>query len=251
MLKGWEEFRIAGAFLTIFPVARDLSMEPPRLARSMGLFPAVGLVIGLLLVVINWALAPLVPRGVLDTLLVLIMIVITGGLHLDGMADVIDGLAGSRDRESSLRIMKDSRVGAMGAVSLMMILMLKYVCLHNVPSEVKPAALIFMPTAGRWVQVALACFAPYVRPEGGTGAVFVEHVGGREFLIAGVTLTAAALILFNWQGVVLLLSLGLAAMLLLRYFKRRLGGVTGDVLGAATELIEVFTLLAVLALYRS
>jgi adenosylcobinamide-GDP ribazoletransferase len=108
-----------------------------------------------------------------------------------------------------------------------------------------------MPAAGRWVQVVLACCAPYVRPEGGTGAVFVDHVGGREFLVAGVTVTAAALILFHWQGAVLLLALGLAALLLLRYFKRRLGGVTGDVLGAATELIEVLTLLAVIALYRS
>jgi adenosylcobinamide-GDP ribazoletransferase len=251
MIRGWEDFRIAGGFLTIFPVAGELSTEPSRLARSMGLFPAVGLVIGLLLVVINWALAPLLPRQVLDSLLVLILIVITGGLHLDGMADVIDGMAGGRDREGTLRIMKDSRVGAMGAAALVMILLLKYVCLHNLPQAVKPATLIFMPAAGRWVQVVLACCAPYVRPEGGTGAAFVEHVGGREFLLAGVTLAAAALVLFSWKGGALLLLLGLAAHLLLRYFKRRLGGVTGDVLGASTELIEVFTLLAVLALYRT
>jgi len=248
VIRGWEEFRLAGAFLTIFPVGRDLPVEPPQLARSMGLFPAVGLAIGLLLVVIHWALAPLLPRQVLDSLLVLILIVVTGGLHLDGMADVIDGLAGGRDRERSLRIMKDSRVGAMGAVSLAMLLLLKYVCLHNVPQELKPATLLFMPAAGRWAQVVLACCAPYVRPEGGTGAAFVDHVGVREFLLAGVTLAAAAGILFAWRGAALLLLLCLAVWVLLRYFRRRLGGVTGDVLGAATELIEVFTLLAVLAL---
>lgn len=251
MRQGWDDFCAAVAFLTIFPVGRELPMEPARLARSMGLFPAVGLVIGLLLVAINWALSPLLPRQVLDSLLVLIMIVITGGLHLDGMADVIDGLAGSRDRQGALRIMKDSRVGAMGAAGLMMVLLLKYVCLHNVPSGLRPAALLFMPAAGRWVQVVLACCAPYVRREGGTGAVFVEHVGGREFLVAGVTLVAAALILFKWYGVALLIILGLAALLLLRYFRCRLGGVTGDVLGAATELIEVFTLVAITVLYRS
>jgi len=248
VIRGWEEFRLAGAFLTIFPVGRDLPVEPPQLARSMGLFPAVGLVIGLLLVVLNWALAPLLPRQVLDSLLVLILIVVTGGLHLDGMADVIDGLSGGRDREGSLRIMKDSRVGAMGAVSLAMLLLLKYVSLHNVPQEFKPAALLLMPAAGRWIQVVLACCAPYVRPEGGTGAAFVDHVGAREFLLAGVTLAAATFVLFAWKGGVLLLLLGLAALVLLRYFRRRLGGVTGDVLGAATELIEVFTLLAVLSL---
>jgi len=251
MIRGWEEFRIAGGFLTIFPVANDLSTEPSRLARSMGLFPAVGLVIGLLLVVINEALAPLLPRQVLDSLLVLILILITGGLHLDGMADVIDGMAGGRDREGTLRIMKDSRVGAMGAAGLVMLLLLKYVCLHNVPQGIKPAMLIIMPAAGRWVQVVLACCAPYVRPEGGTGAAFVDHVGLREFILAGVTLAAAALILFEWRGGLLLLMLGVAAYLLLFYFRRRLGGVTGDVLGAATELIEVFTLLAIITLYRT
>lgn len=249
MIRGWEEFRLAGAFLTIFPVGRDLPVEPPQLARSMGLFPAVGLVIGLLLVVLHWALAPLLPRQVLDSLLVLILIVITGGLHLDGMADVIDGLAGGRDREGSLRIMKDSRVGAMGVIGLVMVLLLKYICLHNVPREVMPATLLFMPAAGRWVQVVLACCSPYVRPEGGTGAAFVDHVGLRELLLACVTVAAAALILFDWKGGILLLLLGSAALVLLHYFRRRLGGVTGDVLGAATELVEVFTLLAVLTLY--
>jgi adenosylcobinamide-GDP ribazoletransferase len=249
MKQHWDDFRIAGAFLTIFPVAKRLEMTPQRLGRSMGLFPAVGLLIGLGLVVINWLLDALIPRAVLDCLLVLIMIAITGALHLDGVADLIDGLAGGKDREGALRIMKDSRVGAMGVVGLVMVLLLKYLCLFHVPLELKSAALIFMPAAGRWVQVCLACYCPYVRAEGGTGGAFVDHVGEREMLIATATLILAAVVLFGKSGFFLILLLGIAAILLIRYFNARLGGVTGDVLGAGTEIVEVLTLVLVLALH--
>lgn len=249
MKREWEDFRIAGAFLTVFPVGRGVAMEPERLARSMGLFPAVGLVLGVGLVILNWVLSPLIPRAVLDCLLILILIAATGGLHLDGIADLIDGLAGGKDREGVLRIMKDSRVGAMGVVGLVMILLLKYLSLYNVPLPMKWAALIFMPATGRWIQVVLAASCRYVRAEGGTGGAFVEHVGERELLVATATLVVAAVVLFRMKGFFLLLMLGLAAMGLIRYFNFRLGGVTGDILGAATEMMEVLTLVLILAIY--
>lgn len=249
MKREWDDFRLAGAFLTVFPVARGVEADPARLARCMGFFPAIGLVLGLALVVLDRGLGLLLPRTVLDGVLVLLLIVATGALHLDGLADLTDGLAGGRDREGMLRIMKDSRVGAMGAVALVMVLLLKYLSLFSIPPAMKSAALVFMPAAGRWVQVVLAAWCPYARPEGGTGAAFVDQVGSREVLIATATVIAAGAVLFRLQAVLLLLLLGMAAFALLRYFLARLGGVTGDVLGAATELTEVLVLLLVLALY--
>ncbi len=249
MNREWDDFRVAGAFLTIFPVARGLEIDPPRLGRSMAFFPAVGLALGLGLVVVNWVLAPLIPQAVLDCLLILILIAVTGAIHLDGIADLIDGLAGGKDREGVLRIMKDSHVGAIGVVGLVMVLLLKYLSLYHITPGLKSAALMFMPAAGRWAQVTLAAVCPYVRSEGGTGGAFVDNVGERELLIGSATLALVALILFGLKGLLLLLLLGLAVAGLWRYFDRRLGGVTGDVLGAATEVIEVLTLLLVLALY--
>jgi len=249
MKQHWDDFRIAGAFLTIFPVANNLEMSEERLGRSMGLFPAVGLLLGLSLVVINWLLDSLIPRAVLDCLLILIMIAFTGALHLDGVADLIDGLAGGKDREGALRIMKDSRVGAMGVVGLVMVLLLKYLCLYHIPLEMKSAALIFMPTAGRWMQVCLASYCPYVRSEGGTGGAFVDNVGQPEFLRATATLLIAAAILFLLKGIFLVFLLGLSTIVLIRYFEVRLGGVTGDVLGAVSEIVEVLTLLLIIAVY--
>jgi adenosylcobinamide-GDP ribazoletransferase len=245
----WDDFRAACAFLTIFPVAANLEMDNQRLGRCMGLFPAVGLAIGLGLVICNWLLASLIPRAVLDCLLLLLLILATGALHLDGIADMIDGLAGGSDRESSLRIMKDSRVGAMGVVGLVMLLLLKYLSLYHVPVAQKSAALLLMPTAGRWCQVFLSRCSTYIRAEGGTGSVFVDHVGGAELLRASLTLLMAVLVLFAFKGLLLAGLLLLFAALQMHYFERRLGGVTGDVLGAATEMTEVFSLLLILALY--
>lgn len=247
MKREWDEFRVAFSFLTVLPTARNLATEPDALARSMGFFPAVGLGLGLGLEVVNWLLEGLLPRPVLDCLLLLILIALTGALHLDGLADLLDGLAGGRDREGILRIMKDSRVGAIGVVGLVMVLLLKYLSLFNVPAAGKGAALMFMPCAGRWIQVVLAAFCRYVRSEGGTGSAFVERVGEREMLLATGTLIAAALVLFGLEGIFLVFLLGLTAMGLIRYFHARLGGVTGDVLGAATEVIEVVSLVLVLA----
>ena len=249
MKQSWDDFRTAGAFLTIFPVAKNVSLDNQRFGPSMGLFPAVGLVLGLGLVICNWLLSPLLPRAVLDCLLLLLLILATGALHLDGIADMIDGLAGGHDRESSLRIMKDSRVGAMGVVGLVMLLLLKYLCLYHVPLEQKSAALVLMPTAGRWCQVFLSRCSTYIRSEGGTGSAFVDHVGDNELLRASLTILLAVLILFSFKGFWLAVLLLLFAALLMHYFERRLGGVTGDVLGAATELMEVFSLLLILALY--
>lgn len=249
MKREWDDFKSALAFLTIFPVAEKVEIDPPRLARSMGFFPAAGLVLGIGLVILNWLLDALIPRPVLDCLLILCLILATGALHLDGIADLIDGLAGGKDRQSVLHIMKDSRVGAIGVVGLVMVLLLKYLSLYNVPVELKASALMIMPTAGRWIQVVLASYSRYIRPEGGTGSAFVEHVGEREVLIATGTLILASLFLFGLKGVFLVFLVGLVAMALLRYFDKRLGGVTGDVLGASTELLEVLTLLFVLAIF--
>ncbi len=248
MKERWALFRLAGSFLTVFPLGQQPDFSAERLGRSMGLFPAVGLALGLLLVISNWLLNPLLPRAVVDGLLLLVLILATGALHLDGVADLLDGLAGGRDRESALRIMKDSRVGAIGAVGLVMVLLLKFLSLYHVPLAQKNAALLLMPTAGRWCQVFLASCSSYIRSAGGTGAAFVANVGRSELLRAGLTLLLAALLLLGVDGLLLCLLLLLSAALLLHYFERRLGGVSGDVLGASTELTEVLCLILLLAL---
>jgi len=246
MKYGWEQFRIALGFLTVLPVSRSLEVTPVRLGRSMALFPAVGLLLGLGLVVINSMLGALVPRPVLDFLLLLILVIVTGALPLEGIAGLMGGLAGARDREDIQNAVYERRAGAIGVVGLVMLLFFKYLCLFNIPLELKSASLIFMPAAGRWVQVVLAVSCRHLRSREGNG-VFLENAGERELLIACSSLLVVALILFGLKGIFLAFLLGIAAALLIKYFELRLGGVTGDILGAASELMEAFSLLIVLA----
>ncbi len=247
MRYSWEQFRIALGFLTILPVDRSLEVTPERLGRSMALYPAVGLVLGLGLVMLDSLLGALVPRAVLDCLLLLILIVVTGALHLDGIAALFDGLARGKNSAGIVRTLQDRQGGAMGVVGLVMLLLLKYLCLFNLPMSIKSAGLIFMPAVGRWVQVVLAVSCRHPRGRGSSDAVYLEHSGERELLIACGSLIAVALVLFGMEGIFLIFLLGIATILLIKYFEIRLGGVNGDVLGASSELMEVFSLLLVLA----
>jgi adenosylcobinamide-GDP ribazoletransferase len=248
MRQGWQSLRMALGFLTVLPVARGLDFSAERLGHSMGLFPAAGLLIGFILVVADSILGLLLPRPVTDLLLVTLLALLTGGLHLDGLADTCDGLGSGQGRDGALRIMKDSCVGSMGATALILVLLLKYVALGQVAPEFKNAALLLMPAAGRWLPVTLALFCPYARPEGGTGGAFVSFVGQRELTLATLTVLLAGLVLFGGKALIFLFFLALAALLAKRYFEARLGGVTGDVLGAVTEGGEVLALLLLLAL---
>lgn len=248
-MQGWQSLRTALGFLTVLPVARTIDCSTERLGHSMALFPAAGLLIGMLLIIADNILGLLLPRPVTDLLLVVLLALLTGGLHLDGLADTCDGLGSGKGRETALRIMKDSCVGSMGATALILVLLLKYIALGQITPEVRNAALLLMPAAGRWLPVALALFCPYARPEGGTGVAFVNFVGQRELWLATLTVLLAGLVLIGGKALLLLLFLALSAWLAKRYFEARLGGVTGDVLGAVTEGGEVLALLLLLALF--
>ena len=151
-------------FLTIVPLPVTVRCEEEDLGRSMSFFPLVGLAIGALLAGADFLLAPLLPRGVADLVLVALLSLVTGGLHLDGLSDVCDGLAARGSRQRFLDVMKDSRVGAVGAVALVLGLMLKYQALLAVPPEYKREALLFFPLAARFAQVQMTVGIP--RPGG-------------------------------------------------------------------------------------
>jgi adenosylcobinamide-GDP ribazoletransferase len=244
----WRELRLAGAFLTRWPVGPPTPVAALELGRSMAFFPLVGLCLGGVLLAADAALAHLLPRPVGDALLLALLALLTGALHLDGFADLCDGVGGGRDREAALRIMKDSHIGAFGTVGLILLLLLKYLALAGLPAGIKPAALLLMPAAGRWAPVLLTVMVPYLRGPEGTGAAFAGHAGRRELLLASVTLLAAAAALFRLEGLLLAGGTVLVTVGFGLWSWRRLGGVTGDLLGAAVELVELATLLLVLAL---
>ena len=173
---------------------------------------------------------------------------LTGGLHLDGLADCLDGLVG-RDREHRLAIMRDSRIGTFGAVGLILFLMLEIVAVAELAPGVRWRALIVVPTLARALPPVLARWFPPARPTG-QGATFVVGVGA---LAAPIALGAAAVVTVLTLGVAgvtaLVVGLGIA-FAVAGFQNRRLGGLTGDVLGAAVELSELAALLTVLAWFN-
>jgi len=247
----WLELRLALGFLTRIPAGTPTDVPPQRIGRCLAFFPLIGLLLGSLLLVADAGLTALLPRAVSDALLLALLALLTGALHLDGFADLCDGIGGGHDRESTLRIMKDSSIGAFGAVGLVLLLLVKYQTLTAVPEAVKSLALLLMPVAGRWAPALLTVSVPYLRGPEGTGSAFASHAGWRELLLATLTLLAVATGLFHFAGFLLLGGMVLAVLVFGLWIKSRLGGVTGDILGAGVELLEVVTLLLILLLMKA
>lgn len=238
---------IAFQFLTIIPLPFTVRCEEQDLGRSMAFFPAVGLSLGGLLVGANHLLGMAFPRGVTDILLIALLAGITGALHLDGVADVCDGLAARGGRQRFLDVMKDPRCGPVGAAGLLLLLLIKYQTLAAVPAGGKDAALLLFPMMGRFSQVLCTVGASRARTDG-LGSTFIGGAGLAQLLVASVTALTAALVLAGLPGIGIFAIACLAAWWLRWWFHGRLGGVTGDIIGFVSEVNEAVCLLALVAI---
>ena len=235
---------LAIRYLTILPVpGRDDANR--GLGRAAAWFPVVGLALGLLLVGVDWMTAHLFPPLLSALLTVTVWKLVSGGLHLDGLADCLDGLMG-RDREHRLAIMRDSRIGTFGAVGLILFLMLEIVAVADLPPPQRWRVLLAAPVLARAVPPLLARLFGAARSEG-QGAAFMAGVGATG---AAVALAVALLVSVAVLGVIGVVAAALAvlvAVVAAWFLARRLGGLTGDVLGATVEGAELAMLLTVLA----
>ena len=231
---------IALQFLTILPIRLRRSPQGEESGASLLWYPVVGLVIGLLLILVQWLLAGL-PILLQAALVLGFWVLITGGLHLDGLADTVDAWVGGRgDRERTLAIMKDPNCGPMGVLALLLTLLVKYAALITIIESNLWWVLLVVPWMGRWLLPALLQTTPYVRP-GGLGESIYEHMP-RGWLPAVLFVHGFAMLIiggFTWLVVVLLFAVGYRALL-----KHRLGGTTGDTAGALVELGETLALVA-------
>ena len=228
--------------LTLLPVP---GREAVSVATALYWFPLAGLLIGLL----EWGAGGLVglvavrgwPAGAAAAALVAGALV-TRGLHLDGLADWADATAVLAGREKALEVMKDPRIGALGAVALVSVLLVKWVALMRLATAdalvwVLPACII-----ARAMQVELAATLPYARAEGGTAGSFVEGAGAGHRLVALGSAALLVLVPFGGLGGVVLLLGWMAARAFAWRCRVRYGGVTGDLLGAGSELTETLVL---------
>jgi adenosylcobinamide-GDP ribazoletransferase len=243
-------FLAAWQFLTSLPVRRGFT--PEQLGRATAWFPLVGLLLGVMLAVFYWLLDFILPPEVSTALVIIALVALTGALHLDGLADTCDGLAGYRTREERLAVMRDSRTGAFGVVGIVLILLAEYVCLNSIPSEFTIQALVFMPVVSRWAMVYAVFAFPYARPEG-LGTAYKNATRWPQFTLATViTIFIAVLMypIFSIMALLLIPSIWIITTVVAFYLKHKLGGLTGDCYGAINEVAEVAALLLTVAIYN-
>jgi len=244
-MSALRSLAVAFSFLTRVPT-RIQDVSSVEFGRSVAWFPVVGFAFGLVVVSANALLSIRLAPELRAVILIAIVGALSGGLHLDGLADTFDALGGGRrDRDRMLAIMRDSRIGAHGATALFLLLAAKGIALAQLLSRGAVWVLLVWPVVGRWAVVPLIVFFPYAR-ERGLGTAFHEHTSRLHLLVA-TTFTVAIVartIPAEWPAALAatVLALSLGAWMWLR-----LGGLTGDIYGAAVEVAEMTFLVFVSA----
>jgi len=235
-------------FLTIIPIPWRRPESPEAVGRSQAYFPLVGLGLGLALVGLDQGLGRVLADGPRAWLLVLALVVLSGGMHLDGLADSADGLLGAHGRtpERRLAIMRDARVGTYGVLALIAVLFLKWSAVISLPDEVRAEALLLTPCLGRAAVVVGTTAFPYARPAG-LGLAMHQAARGSTMAVAGAIALGAAGALLGWGGLAMAIIVTATALAIAAWATRRLTGLTGDVYGALVEITEAMTLLLVAA----
>lgn len=234
---------LAFQFLTIIPWPRSEVRQPEDLGASMAWYPIVGAALGGLLMGVHLVGSAIFPDAVLRPMLVVLLVILSGGLHLDGFADVCDGFYAGRTKTDALRIMKDPHLGTMAVIGIVNVLIMKVVLLSYLPAAILASALLIFPAIGRGGMVWGMWMAPYARPEGGTGETFFRTLAGRHVWTATLLLSVWGLLCAGWPAVIVLLCAAAATKVFVGYCGRRISGMTGDTLGALNELLELLTLM--------
>lgn len=241
----WEQWRLvltAMQFLTRLPAPSWVGHGPEQLDRAARYFPLVGVGIGLLGAAVFALVGAGLPSPVAALLSVAAMMLLTGALHEDGLADTCDGLFGAAGRDDALRIMRDSRLGTYGAAGLALSLGLRVAMVATLPTA--GMALVAAHAGSRFMVVCVLATLPYARADG-TATPVAGRVGATELAVAGLCGVLPMLLLGARAAPALLLAGGLA-WVIARWFRARLGGYTGDTLGAVQQVTELAILLVAL-----
>lgn len=242
-----REFLLALQFLTIITLIPNLKADGTMLSKSSAYFPIIGLIIGILTAVFDWTISDIFPNYITGILDVIWLVILQRGLHLDGLGDTFDGIIGGHTPERSLEIMKDSRCGAFAIVSITLVLLLKaglFTSLTFANNNEGWRFIILALCLSRWGIHFMGFLSRYAREQGGLGSYFTGNKVKNTLWLSTVSAMAVAFFVLNFKGILILLCLALWTWFFAGYFRRKLGGITGDVMGAYNEITEVLILLA-------
>lgn len=230
-------------FLTVLPLPRRDGAGPEDVAAGLPLFPLVGLAIGAVAAAVAVVGAMVLPLWPTAVLVVTVLAALPGGLHVDGLADTADGFLSCRPRERILEIMRDSHVGSMAVLAMVLVLLLKAACLASLASPLAWRAALLAPLAGRTAILVAMASLPYARASGGRASAFYARPLRIPAALAVVQLLAGAALLAGGPGIAAAAAALAITVALSAVSRRKIGGATGDTLGAACELGETAVLL--------
>ena len=237
-MRWGQDALFAFQFLTRLPLPR-LPFDEGSLSRAAGFFPLVGLVLGLAAAGVSYVLVPHLGRVTAAKLVVVFLVVITGALHEDGLADAADGFGGGWGREQVLSIMRDSRIGSYGAIALVLTLLLRVGLLAEIPVNRWLPCIVSAHVLCRWTTLPLSVVLNAARSDDGQGARIAQKIS-RGSLLFGSLFSCAICVYFLhgvfWAPVLAACAVTLATGL---YYKHRIGGVTGDCFGLTNQLTEI------------
>jgi len=239
-LRALKESPLAAAlrFLSVIPIPGEAGTSARSLEEAVPYFPVVGAILGGVAYLLALPITRLFPPYLAAVLMTTTLVVLSGGLHLDGLADSADGLFSSRPRERALEIMRDSHIGVMGVIWLLLIFLLKVTALGAMPASRAAKSIFLMPVAGRVMMLFMMAALPYVRGKDGLATIFYRRARGWGLLWGLILLLVCALTVGGPSGIAAVGASGVIALCFGLYCRQRLGGTTGDTLGAVSELAE-------------
>jgi adenosylcobinamide-GDP ribazoletransferase len=237
---------IALEFLTPLRLRRVQQHEARAFAQALGWYPAIGLLIGCLLLVLDKALSEFLPPAPVAALLVATLALLSGGLHLDGLADTADGMAVQGDHSRRLQVMHSGNTGPAGVMALVFVLLVQWSTLAALQDPFRSGALLLVPALARWTVVPVAMAFRPAQPDG-LGQTIRPGLWPIAAPLATIIAIAASVALFGGVGLPLMLIAGVAALTIAGAAGRLLRGISGDVFGAVIEVSQAISWLAILA----
>lgn len=245
-----RSYLLALSFLTVLPVKNMSLAEEDDMNRSLYYYPLVGITLGIILAAFAWLFFTLDLGLAGDAFLIALLVMLTGGLHLDGLMDTSDGLMSRKERNEKLGIMKDSRVGAMGVIACLLVLILKVAFIAEIPFPEKIWALLLAPAIGRWTCVYGIIKFPYARSNLGSKSPFSLNNKNLILFVTTISVIVLVVLFFNWKGLLIFGSAFIFCHIVFTLISRSLAGLTGDNYGALVELTETVVFFAVVILVK-
>jgi adenosylcobinamide-GDP ribazoletransferase len=229
---------VAIQFLTKLPVPTSRDLPSDALAEAARFFPIVGAIVGSGAIAIDLLVGPRADRGVRVVLILIYLVIVTGGLHEDGLADAADGFGGGWTKDRVLTIMRDSNIGSFGALAIGCSLLARFVFLTSLPTRHFYGVLLAGQVLGRWSILPLAHWLPPARSEHGQGARLARKTSTTSLVVATACMVMIVSLSCGLAAIAMIAVAGGVAALTGVYYRRRIDGITGDCLGATCQVTE-------------